>query len=245
MVIIDKLPENNKINTLIFDVDETITRWKDVKDFLKKSLEILNVPYTDEALKGLYKAMSERELHAILSSEADEEIYSFLLGQNIPSLKEHGKTGKDLKDIMFELESSETFIEDDVHDELEILSHKYKLYVYTNWFTNQALKKLERYSLKRYFENIHSSENNFIKYSKEGFTWLINRYNLDKDKTMHIGDSESDIVPSKNAGIHSFYLDYGIKTSDDITEKKMKLIHAADATATEFKDIRRVLTKRN
>lgn len=244
MVIIDKLPEDNRIDTLIFDVDGTITRWKNVKSFLKKSLDKLGVPYTDEALQGLYRAMSDRELHALISSEADEDIYSYLLDLYIPSLKENNVSGKDLKDVMFELEASETFISDDTKSELEILSKNYKLYVYTNWFTNQAIKKLKRYGLEGYFENIHSSENTFIKYSKLGFIWLLHEYNLDKDRTIHIGDSESDIIPSHNAGLKSIYLDYDINSSSDITDKKMGLIHKADASITEFKDIRRVLTKK-
>ena len=244
MVIIDKLSDNNKINTLIFDVDGTITRWKNVEDFLRKSLEELGVPYTDEALKGLYKAMSDRELHALISSEADADIYSYLLDLYIPSLKENNVSGKDLKDIMFEKEARETFISDDTKSELEILSKDYKLYVYTNWFTGQAIKKLKRYGLEGYFENIHSSENTFIKYSKLGFVWLIHEYNLDRDKTIHIGDSESDVIPSKSAGLKSIFLDYDIKSSSDITDKKMRLIHSADASITEFKDIRRVLTKK-
>lgn len=244
MVILDKLPEDNEINTLIFDVDGTITRWKNVKEFLKKSLDILGVPYTDEALQGLYKAFDSRELHALITSEADEDIYSHLLELYIPSLKEYNVSGKDLKDVMFENEANETFISDDTKSELEILSKNYKLYVYTNWFTNQAIKKLKRYNLEGYFENIHSSEDIFIKYSKLGFIWLINEYNLDKNKTVHIGDSESDVIPSHNAGLKSIYLDYNINSSSDITDKKMGLIHKADASITEFKDIRRVLTKR-
>lgn len=244
MVIIDKIPENNKIDTLIFDVDGTITRWKNVKEFLRKSLEILGVPYSDEALKGLYQAMNDRELHALLSSEAGEDIYSYLLSMYIPALGEHNLTGEDLKNVMFSLEASETYIEDDVKPELEILSEKYRLLVYTNWFTNQALKKLNRYDLTKYFENVHSSENNFVKYSKVGFIWLLNKYNLSREQVIHIGDSESDIFPSYDAGIRSIYLDYNIKKSDDITPEKMTLIHRAEASITEFSDIRKVLTKK-
>lgn len=245
MVIIDKLSKDAGINSLIFDIDGTITRWKDVKEFLRKSLEILNVPYSDEALKGLYKAMSDRELHALLSSESGEDIYSYLLTIYIPSLREHGVTGEDLKNVMFDLEASETFISEEVPEELERLASEYEsLYCYTNWFRGQALKKLDRYDLTKYFKEVHSSEDNFVKFSKVGFLYLMHKYNLDPKRTVHIGDSESDVTPSKNAGLHSIYLDYGIHTSDDITEKKMKLIHASDASITEFKDIRKVLTKR-
>ena len=244
MVIIDKLSQDANINTLIFDIDGTITRWKNVKSFLEKSLTELGVPYTDDALQGMYKAMELREYHSIITAESDEDVYSALLGMCIPSLKEHNVTGRQLKDTMFELEASETFIEEDVPRELEQLAQDYKLYCYTNWFRNQALKKLDRYDLTKYFEAVHSSEDNYVKFSKVGFIYLIEKYHLNPQRTLHVGDSESDIVPSKNAGIHSIYLDYGIKTPDDLTEKKMKLMHKADATVTEFSDIQKVLTKR-
>ena len=244
MVIIDKLSGDAGINSLIFDIDGTITRWKDVKSFLEKSLNELGIPYTDEDLKGLFKAMELREIHSLTTGESDEDVYSTLLGMYVPSLMEYNVSGKQLKEVMFDLEASETFISEEVPEELERLASEYDaLYCYTNWFRGQAIKKLDRYDLTKYFREVHSSEDNFVKFSKAGFQYLMHKYNLDPKRTVHIGDSESDVSPSKNAGLHSIYLDYGITTSDDITAKKMELIHKADASITEYRDIRKVLTK--
>jgi len=57
MIIMDKLSNPSEINTLIFDIDGTITRWKNIEKFLQKSLTMLGVPYTKEALNGLFLAM--------------------------------------------------------------------------------------------------------------------------------------------------------------------------------------------
>lgn len=244
MIIIDKLSNSADINTVILDIDGTITRWKNIQHFLKKALNILGVPYNDDALKGLFKAMKYRELHAITTGEADEDIYSMLLESYINVLREYGVSGKELKNIMFELEASETYINDETQEEIKKLAEDYRLFAYTNWFKNQALKKLDRYDLTKYFSMVHTSEDNFIKFSRVGFLWLLEKYNLDSSKTVHIGDSANDVIPSHNAGIYSIYLDYDIKTLENITENKMRLINTADASITEFKDIRRVLTKK-
>ena len=245
MIIIDKLTNNSDINTIILDIDGTITRWKDVKLFLEKSLNILGAPYNDEALIGLFQAMKDREYHAITTGESDEEIYSMLLEKYIKVLHEYGISGKNLKDTMFELEASETYISEKVPEEIqELTDNNYKLYAYSNWFRKQSLKKLDRYDLTKYFSAVHSSEDSYIKYSKIGFLWLLQKYHLDPARTVHIGDSSTDVIPSHKAGMHSIYLDYDINSLDDITKEKMNLILTADASITEFEDIRRILMKK-
>ncbi len=244
MIIMDKLPLDNKINTLIFDIDGTITRWKNVKSFLENSLNELGIPYSDGDLEGLFKAMEFNEYNTLLTGIADEEVYSTLLEMYVESLGKYGVSGERLKEVMFDLEASETFISEETPKELEWLAEHYKLYCYTNWFYNQAIKKLDIYDLTKYFRGVHSPEDNFLKYSKVGFLYLMEKYHLSPEKTVHVGDSENDIVPSSRAGLHPIYLDYGIKTSDDITPNKMKLIHTADASITEFGDIKRVLIKK-
>ena len=126
MIIIDKLSANADIKAIILDIDGTITRWKDIPSFLEKSLNILGIPYTDEALIGLFRSMKEREYHAIITGEADEQIYSMLLEKNISSLREYGSSGEKLKNVMFELEASETYISEEVPEELQQLSENYQ-----------------------------------------------------------------------------------------------------------------------
>lgn len=241
MIILNKMNET-EINDIIFDIDGTITRWKNVPDFLKKSLGELGIPYSDKSLEGLYKAMEYREIHAMLTGEANEDAYSMLLGSYIPDLHKHDKTGKDLKEVMFELEPSETYISEEVPEVLDKLSEKYNLYCYTNWFKKQAIKKLDRYNLTKYFKAVHSSEDTYIKFTKLGFIWLINKYGLNPMDVVHIGDSRNDIISSKKASIHPIYLDYSI--TSDITKKQMYLITQAEASITEFKDIEKILYKK-
>lgn len=242
MIIIDKLPANNNINTIIFDIDSTITQWKNVKLFLEEALKSLKVPYIDEALVGLFNAMKYREHHAVITGEADEKIYSILLEQYIDILHKYNISGEQLKDTMFKLEAEQTFISDEVPKEIEMLSKNYKLYCYTNWFKEQAISKLDKYGLTKYFEMIYSSEDIYLKFSKVGFDWLIKKHNLDANKTIAIGDSKTDIIPSVNAGMHAIYLNYNL--GNVITEEKFRLFETADASITEFKDIRTVLTKK-
>jgi len=242
MIILDKLPDNNNIDTIIFDVDSTITRWKNIEHFLQKALKILGVPYSEDALNGLFRAMKYREYHAITTSESDEMIYSLLLEQYIEVLQQYNISGQQLKETMFKMEAEQTFISDEVPEEIKELSKSYKLYCYTNWFKKQTIAKLDKYDLTKYFIDIHSSEDTYIKFTKTGFQYLLNKYKLNPSKTITVGDSATDIIPSHKAGMHTIYLNY--KQDSEITEEQMKLITTADASITEFKDIRSVLTKK-
>ncbi len=244
MIINDKIDSKDNIKTIIFDIDGTITRWKNVELFLKKALNELNIPYRKESLMGLYQAMKMRELHALITSEATEEAYSMFLEEYIEDLNRYNVAGSKLKDVMFELEASETYVSKEVPEEIKLLKENYTLYCYTNWFRRQAIKKLDRYNITNYFQEIYSSEDNYIKYTKTGFEILLSKHNLSPETTVCIGDSKNDITPSTKAGINSIYLDYSIRKDSDITEEKMNLIRQATASITEFSDIRKVLSKR-
>lgn len=243
MIITNKIENQEEIRNLIFDVDGTITRWKNVELFLRKALEKLNIAFRQESLIGLYKAMEMRELHTMTTSESDEDTYGYFLELYIEDLKKYNVSGTKLKDVMFEMEASETFISPEVPEELKLLSKEYEMYCYTNWFRNQTLKKLERYNLKDYFKKIYSSEDTYIKFSKVGFMCLSNKHNLLPEKTVCIGDSKNDILPSHKSGFKTIYLDYGITQETEKSEKQIKLIETADSTVTEFSDIRKVLSK--
>lgn len=244
MIIIDKLHNTSSIKNIFFDIEGTITRWINVKDFLKKSLEELNMPYKDEYLKQLFKAMKMNEYHVLTTGCMEEDVYAKLLGTYISDLKEYGLTGADLKNKMFDLEASETFIDNDVIEELTRLKEEYNLYCYTNWFITQALKKLDYYDLRRFFLSVHSPEDLFLKQSTIAFKYMLEKYQLKGEETLFVGDSKTDIIPSKKAGIKTVYINYGIKSNDDFTKESMDLIHAADASITKFSDLHVVLTKK-
>lgn len=244
MIILDKLSNSSSIKSIFFDIDGTVTRWINVENFLKESLEQLNMPYKKEYLKSLFAAMKMNEYHKLTTGYFDEKIYATLLETHIQDLKKYNLSGEDLKNKMFELEASETFIDNDVLDELKRLKQEYNLYCYTNWFKKQALKKLDYHNLTDYFISIHSPEDLYLKHSKLAYQYLLEKFHLKPEETLFVGDSSTDIIPSNKIGIKTVYINYDIKSEDDITHKEMELIQKADASITNFSDLHVVLSKR-
>lgn len=137
---------------------------------------------------------------------------------------------------MFLKEADFTMIEEGINLSIAELSHDYVLYCYTNWFYKQALKKLDKYALTEYFKGIYAYDNNYIKFTKVGFLVATYKLGLKVENVIHIGDSEVDIVPSRNAGIQSILVDYD--------GKKQELYDKATAVVTEFRDIPMLLKKK-
>ena len=244
MIILDKLTNTNLIKSIFFDIDGTVTRWSSVESFLRVSLEELNMPYKKEYLKSLFEAMKMNEYHILTTGLMDEKVYANLLEVYIKDLKEYNLTGEHLKNKMFELEASQTFIDNDVKEELIRLKSEYNLYCYTNWFINQARKKLEYHDIDKYFLNVHSPEDLFLKHSSVAYQYLLEKYKLKPEEVLFVGDSKTDILPSKKIGMKTVYINYDIKSDDDITKDSMILINTADASITNFSDLHVVLTKK-
>ena len=244
MIIIDKLQNPETIKSIFFDIDGTITRWKSVESFLKRALSELNMPYKEEYLNALFRAIKMNEYHTLTTGFLDEEVYANLLGIYIPDLNKYGLTGNDLKNIMFKLEDEETFIDEGTLEELSFLHEEYDLYCYTNWFKAQAVKKLEYHNLLKFFLEVHSPEDVFIKQHAFAFKYILEKYKLKPEQILFVGDSRTDIKPSKKCGIKTIYINYDIKSDDDITKDSMDLILRADASITNFNDIHVVLSKK-
>ena len=65
---------------------------------------------------------------------------------------------------------------------------------------------LDYYDLKKYFVEIVDSTNNFPrKPNPQGAEYLIDKYELEKDNTLFVGDREIDILCGKNANVKTCY----------------------------------------
>lgn len=67
---------------------------------------------------------------------------------------------------------------------------------------DSTMKYLEKYGMQGYFTEVVTRENAFKrKPDPEAFVYLIEKYSIDKDKAMVIGDRECEILGGKAAGI--------------------------------------------
>lgn len=74
--------------------------------------------------------------------------------------------------------------------------------IYTGKGRDAALITLDKFDIRRYFDFVVTGDDveNF-KPSPEGITQFVEKFNLDKERVLMIGDSPVDILASRGAGI--------------------------------------------
>ena len=93
---------------------------------------------------------------------------------------------------------------DTIYDILNYLSEKYELIAYTNWFTNNQIKRLKKYDLDKFFNKVYGWDILPKKPSKEGLSEIIK--NDDIENYICIGDSiELDIEVPYSMGIATIF----------------------------------------
>lgn len=104
-------------------------------------------------------------------------------------------------------------------------------FIYTHRGT-EALGYLDYYGFSEFFTEVVTCENGFAsKPSPEAVEYLLNKYSLDRSRTMMVGDRIIDIMSGKNAGTAACYFD-----SDGRAEEM-----PADYTVTSLNELRNVL----
>lgn len=93
---------------------------------------------------------------------------------------------------------------DTIYDILNYLSEKYELIAYTNWFTDDQIKRLKKYDLDKFFTKVYGWDILPKKPSKEGLSEIIK--NDDIENYFFIGDSiELDIEVPYSMGITTIF----------------------------------------
>ena len=93
---------------------------------------------------------------------------------------------------------------DTIYDILNYLSEKYELIAYTNWFTDNQIKRLKKYDLDKFFTKVYGWDILPKKPSKEGLSEIIK--NDDIENYIFIGDSiELDIEVPYSMGITTIF----------------------------------------
>lgn len=93
---------------------------------------------------------------------------------------------------------------DTIYDVLNYLSEKYELIAYTNWFTDDQIKRLKKYDLDKFFTKVYGWDILPKKPSKEGLSEIIK--NDDIENYIFIGDSiELDLEFPYSMGITTIF----------------------------------------
>lgn len=119
---------------------------------------------------------------------------------------------------------------DGVIETLEDLKYRGKsLAIITNWFLKPQIIRLEKSSLKGYFDDFYGGDS-FIKPDRKGYIDACGNYPI--DSCVMIGDSlEADIYGAMEIGVDAIY--YNPKNKDDFDKDKVKSIGS-------MKEIRRL-----
>lgn len=171
----------------IFDVDRTlIDSYKSELETLKEALFIVtNIVYSDEIINKL----------TILTT--DEFFNNLGIDKNSETMKKINYHWGEL------LEKRKIFLFDGIKELLIDLKNKgYFLGIVTSR-TKEELEELEELLdyINLFNIVITSDMVNYPKPNPESINIIIEKYNLNKEETIYIGDSESDMIASKKASI--------------------------------------------
>lgn len=232
MIIKDNLNTRN-IKLLIYDVDGTLVRFETLFDLLKESFEIHGIPfkkeYFSEYVSAVSSSLNENRKdfsHRSLSNSFDKYF---------EIIKKYHIDGKEYLQTLLDLEYKYTYVFNGVNDTLNYLYKIYSQVISTNWFRESQKIKIDKFDLLKYFEKIYSCELYYPKPNKKHFERISNEYSLSPEECLVIGDSSPD-VKAYNYGYNTLLLDY--------ENKKESLYDLSTFVVNDFKDIKKILTRK-
>ena len=209
------------VDTLFFDVDGTL---------VNSGADIANaINYTLRSIK--------------LSERPKSEIISYI-GTGVKDLirKSLGDENAGLADKAIDIFSEyytahstdESVLYPHVRETLEYFKDK-KKYIITNRYTKFAEMTLKGLGIIDYFEEIFGGDDEkCLKPSACFLDPVISKLNIDRSRSLIIGDMAMDIETGKNAGIRTCWVTYGLGALEDV--KPLKPDFTID-DMTELKDI--------
>lgn len=206
--------EYSKIKNIIFDLDNTIILdTEEDSEYYRDAL--INAGYTDDYFYGIYQAIDEYD--KTISEENpyynEQELLEFIneyLSQNFSMNVIDG-----IKETVGREWTKRILVSDEV---LEYLSSKYNLYVYSNYFQEVQMERLENIGYLKYFKGVFGADKYGCKQFKKCFENVLNEIKAKPEECLMIGDDKSkDIIAANNMNMKSILFDYnGRKDNPEI-----------------------------
>jgi len=232
-MIIKNTYKKKSVGLLLYDLDGTITYHDTLRGHYEAVLRTLGIIPKPEYIAEILKAVADflvlhKEEGFTLAAfyKYNEEHLSFLIENDIKGSR-FSQAGMDLEDRYLKLSAG-----------MDVLIRYMagigiKQAIFTNWFRNIQINKLNKFNLLPYFSELYTPETLPIKPSLEGFKTILIKEGV-KEGAVMIGDSSEDMAAGE-AGFHTILL--------DPNGKKEALYEIANSVVTEANDIKKLLLK--
>ena len=183
------------IKRLIFDVDGTLITGVNFREYVKKTLEKIDI-YTEENVDNFLKAMKTYETKFDNYNKND---YLNHIGKGI-----NQKLPDDFLKIFFEeLKVAIPPLNEELIQAIKELSEKYELAILTNYFSESQLNRLNNMGIGKFFTEIHGE-----KLIKPNINAYLNACGKNEpNECVMIGDDlRLDIEFAEKAGMHTIFV---------------------------------------
>jgi len=197
----------NYIN-ILFDLDGTLTDpYLGISNAVKYSLKKFNIIDNDEKKLKLFIGPPLQKSFM--------EYYGFDKNKSKIAVEYY-------REYYFEYGLYENKIYDNIENILKIINGKNKNCILaTSKVTDIANKILKYFKINNYFYDIVGSNLDGTLVEKEDIIkYIIEKYNLNKNETIMIGDRKYDIIGANRNNIHSIGVTYGYGSKEELKEVK-------------------------
>jgi phosphoglycolate phosphatase len=198
-------------DTILFDVDGTLVdATSDIANAMNHALRMLKLPELPKKTIVSYIGAGVKYLIRNSIGIDDEAII--------------GKGTQLYSDYYLAHAADETVLYPHVTDILEYLKGKRKL-IFTNRYVSFADAALRALGVRDYFEAIIGGDDeSCIKPSACSMDRIVERFGIDKNKSLIVGDMDIDVMTGKNSGVKACWVTYGLGKIEEVAPLKPEYI---------------------
>lgn len=224
------------IGVLIYDIDGTIMHHNTLQAHYFDVFKELGIAESEENFNEIINYVAKYLKRASLGEDFYLEDFINLIDKDLSFLRNSPMaTGLDIIERGMELESKHLLI----NPGMDVLIRYMcgcgtNQAIFSNWFLEVQLKKLNIFGLAQYFNNIYTPEWIPAKPNINGFRLILELENVDPENAIMIGDSIEDMA-AQEVGIQTILF--------DPKGFKKHLYDIAGTVVTSPDDIKRLLYK--
>jgi len=195
------------IDLIIFDLDGTlIDSRRDIANAVNHTLKEVGLEEKSVSEISSYIGTGVEDLIRRSLGKKQDSLFKKALSVFIEYYREHCLDN--------------TYLYSGVKDVLEYFKNKRKVIV-TNRRYETAILALRKLGVYNYFEDVLGGDDlGYLKPSSCLLDEVIHRLNIEKERTIIVGDMDVDILAGKRAGITTCAVTYGIGKKGDILKTK-------------------------